>query len=286
MPPNLISTNIVCAYSIDQKNTLEYSWASDTDKCHSWQSKSFSQLKYSCIYCLECCVEIWSMELLRMQFWHSKFRRRNEFLKSIFRLWWVRTKQTQQVTVRAHTESNGPLVSAPSSLGFASMEFFQTKFKMQGGLWEVSHGPSQVCLPLVEMALACVLLQTKPWLGLLMADGERGLWVRGEVGATSSASFTSHICDRMKPAGHGLLFHGLENTSWIEQLVSVVRGVRPWHRKGHTREDSSQEMCAITRDHLQWNVVIKRDKTHTNPTQSSSAARDVLLCLESTNISV
>lgn len=63
MPPNLITTKIVCAYSIDQKKTLDYSWASDTDECHSWQPKSFSQLKYPYIYCLECCVETWSMGL-------------------------------------------------------------------------------------------------------------------------------------------------------------------------------------------------------------------------------
>lgn len=63
----------------------------------------------------------------------------------------------------------------------------------------------------VEMALANALLQTE----LVPHSADLGWGKRsvsqGEVGATSSESSTGHTGDRMKPAGQGLPFHGMEN---------------------------------------------------------------------------
>lgn len=99
MPSNLISTKIVCAYSIDQKRTLSIR--------HRWVSfltvQIFQPIKILLHLLLGLLCRNMIHGAVRMQFWHSKFRGGNEFLKYIFRLWWVRTKQTQQVTVQAWT---------------------------------------------------------------------------------------------------------------------------------------------------------------------------------------
>lgn len=63
-----------------------------------------------------------------------------------------------------------------------------------------------------------------------------------------------------KPAGHGLLFCGLENRGWIVQLVSVMMSsavTQEGTRKRGLIPGSSRSHAG---DHLRRNAVITRDK--------------------------
>lgn len=83
---------------------------------------------------------------MRMQFWHSKLKGRNEFLKSIFRLWWVRTRQTQQVTMRARTVRAMVPWSLPHlPLGLPPWDFSKVQAAgrpLEGFSWPISSVPS------------------------------------------------------------------------------------------------------------------------------------------------
>lgn len=187
MPPNLIRTKIVCTYSIDQKNTLKYSRGLDTNKCHFQQRKSSSKSKYTFIYCLECCVEIWSMGLWGCNSGIQNLREEMNFKIHFQALVGEDKENMTGHSPSTHWEQQSPGVpwSLPHFLGSASMELFQTKFDLQGGLWEIFPGSFQVCSPLVEMALAHALLQTEAahgrWGKRSMSQGESGSYVICEL---------------------------------------------------------------------------------------------------------
>lgn len=165
---------------------------------------------------------------MRMQFWHSKRQGRNEFLKYVFRLWWVGTKETQQVTLRAHAvRAMVPWALPRRPLALPPWNFSRQSSSCREAFEGFLMAHSKCVFSWWRRLWHIPCSKQSRWLGLLMGDGERGPCVRGEVGATPSVSSTGHICDRNKPAGHGLLLNGLESTVWIVQSVPVVRGIRP-----------------------------------------------------------
>lgn len=189
---------------------------------------------------------------MRMQFWHSELNGWNEILKYIFRLWWVRTKQTQQVTVRAHAV--GAMV--PRSLPHCPLALPPWNSSRQSSSCREAFGRFLMAHP--KCAFPCgdgsgkCLAPNRA--GACCADlrWERGLWVRGSGSCVIWELHRSHWWQN-EASWTWAAFPWAGKSIWIVQLVSVVRGAQLWHRKGHTGEGSSQETCAAPQDHLLWN---------------------------------
>lgn len=190
---------------------------------------------------------------MRMQFWHSELNGWNEFLKYIFRLWWVRTKQTQQVTEWAHTVG----VMVPRSLPHCPLALPPWNSSRQSSRFRKAFGRSLMAH--CKRAFPC-------------GDGFGKCLAPNRAGASLCWSgMGKEVCES---GGSGsYIIWELHRSHWwqdeaswtraafpwagksicIVQLVSAVRGAQLWHRKGHIREGSSQEMCAAPQDHLLWN---------------------------------
>lgn len=223
---------------------------------------------------------------MRMQFWHSKLLGRNEFLKFIFRLWWVGTKQTQQLTLRARTVR----AVVPWSLPHHPLGLPPWNSSRQGSSCREAFGGFLMAHPKRAFPWWTWLWfnpcsKQSWWLGLLMGDGERGLWVSGEwelrhlwapqvMFVTGWSQLDMGCC----PMGWQRRF-GLCNWClwWGEPGPDTGRVTQ-----GRTHPRKRVQSPGI----ILCGMLLSRDKTHTNPAQSSCAAGDVLLCLESSSSSV